>query len=285
MDTTGGNNGITGRRPGLGMGLFVLFALGLLLGWRFGGAVIWRLGLNPAVEPMPVLMYHNVAPDGTECNSMTVTVSKLRTDFQFILDHGYTPILPRELLDPDALPDRPILLTFDDGYVSNYTLLYPLLREYRIKAVISPIVSMPDTPWTEDEFCSWEMYREMASSGLVEIGSHTYALHNLDTNGNYVPDGPNGVQRRAGERDEAFQSRVLDDIRTSHDRIAEELGTDPVFFAYPFGAEEPAAQSLIDELFPVSVVTRMGTAELIRGMRRMPRWTITMEWDMVYSLN
>ena len=268
----------------LGMGLFALYALCLVLGWRFGGAVVWRLHLNPAMEPLPILMYHNVAPDGTDCNDMTVTVSKLREDFAYIAAHGYTPILPSNLLNPDTLPEKPVLLTFDDGYLSNYTLLFPLLREYGVRVVISPIVSLPDDKWTADEFCTWDMYREMTASGLVELGSHTYALHNLEVNGAFLKGQPNGIQRLDGEDDDAFRVRVLDDIQKSYDRIAEELGTPPVLFAYPFGAEEPAAQSLIDALFPVSVVTREGTAELARGVTRLPRWTINMDRPVSYYL-
>ena len=265
----------TCRRPIAGLGLFLLFAAGLLLGIRYGERVVQRFHLDAPVCPLPVLMYHNVVSDGKETNSMTVTVSKLREDFAYLRDHGYTAILPRDLLSGEALPEKPVLLTFDDGYVSNYMLLYPLLQEYGMKAVISPIVYMTDL-W-EDGFCLWPMYREMAASGLVEVGSHTYNLHNPDSGMDYVTGGANGVQRRNGESDAAFRERVLEDIQRSYDRIAAELGTEPVCFAYPFGVTEPDAQTLIDELFPVSLVTRPGTADLYEGTVRLPRWTVTME--------
>ena len=80
-------------------------------------------------EPLPVLMYHHLVEDGQDCNDMTVTPSKLRSDLETILALGYTPVLPRELAAGGPLPEKPILITFDDGYRSNYKLLYPILQE------------------------------------------------------------------------------------------------------------------------------------------------------------
>ena len=268
-------------RPLVGLAIFAIFALCLLFGVFYGDKVVWKFKLDPYRDPMPILMYHHMLPDGSDCNDMTVTPSKLRQDFDYIRKQGYTPVLPRELLDPDSLPDKPILITFDDGYTSNYNLLYPILQEYNFKALISPIVCMPDLLATE--FCSWDMYREMIASGLVEIGSHTYRLHNLDVNGSYKPGEPNGIQRLDGETDAEFQERVLDDIQKSYDRLTEELGVAPTCFAYPFGAREPDADALIDSLFPVSLLTWSDTADLYNGTARMPRWTVTM-WEPVYNL-
>ena len=80
---------------------------------------IYRLP-EPVQDPLPVLMYHHMVPEGQECNSMTITPSKLRADLEIILAKGYTPVLPRELAAGDPLPEKPILITFDDGYRSNY---------------------------------------------------------------------------------------------------------------------------------------------------------------------
>lgn len=131
---------------------------------------------------------------------MTVTAGRMEEDLKWLRDNGYHTVLPRELADGEDLPKKAVLLTFDDGYRSNYQLLYPLLEKYRMKAVISIITCMPDLP--ADNFLSWDMCREMTDSGLVEIGSHTNHLHNLgDRGGCFVPGGINGIQRDpAGER-------------------------------------------------------------------------------------
>jgi len=139
------------------------------------------------------------------------------------------------------------------------------------------MVFMPDN--LSGGFLSWDMCREMSGSGLVEIGSHGYAIHNLDQRmGNFIPGQANGVQRRKGEPDLDFQCRVLEDLRHSYDRIAVELGKPPTFFAYPFGKTDPDADAFLRELFPVTVVTGPGkhAANLSKGLHELPRYTVTM---------
>lgn len=236
----------------------------------------------PVKEPMPVLMYHHMVPDGEVCNDMTVTPAKFRADLDIILDLGYTPVLPHELTSGEELPEKPILITFDDGYRSNYRLLYPILQEYGVKACVSVIVLMPDLP--TDNFCTWDELREMTDSGLVEIGSHTYRLHNLAQNGSFNRNGPNGIERDPAESDADFQTRVLDDIRLSHDRLTEELGS-VTCFAYPFGCAEPEAEVLVEALFPVTLMTDRATADLADGLHQLPRYTVTMKTDLKKILN
>ena len=195
-------------------------------------------------------------------------------DLRWLRDNGYHTVLPRELAAGEELPEKPVLLTFDDGYRSNYELLFPLLQKYRMKAAVAVIACMQDK--AADNFLSWDMCREMTDSGLVEIGSHTYHLHNLgDKGGCFDPDGINGIQRDPEETDEAFRVRVLEDIQESYDRITWEVGR-PSLFAYPFGITEPEAEELIGELFPVTVVTRPAVADLRKGTGPMPRLTVTM---------
>ena len=243
---------------------------------------VYRLP-QPVREPMPVLMYHHMVPEGQDCNAMTITPGKFRADLDIILAKGYTPVLPGELAEGAPLPEKPILITFDDGYRSNYDLVYPILREYGVKACISIIVLMPDLP--TDNFCTWEQLREMTDSGLVEVGSHSYRLHNLgEDKGNYEKDGTNGVERRPGESDGDFQARVLDDIQKSHDRIAAELGN-VTCFAYPFGCTNPDAKALVDALFPVSLMTVPQCADLAKGLHDLPRYAVHMETNLADLLN
>ena len=243
---------------------------------------VYRLP-QPVREPMPVLMYHHMVPEGQDCNAMTITPGKFRADLDIILAKGYTPVLPGELAAGAPLPEKPILITFDDGYRSNYDLVYPILREYGVEACISIIVLMPDLP--TDNFCTWEQLREMTDSGLVEVGSHSYRLHNLgEDKGNYEKDGTNGVERRPGESDGDFQVRVLDDIQKSHDRIAAELGS-VTCFAYPFGCTDPDAKALVDALFPVSLMTVPQCADLAKGLHDLPRYAVHMETNLADLLN
>lgn len=269
-----------GRWAKLRLDLMALCIAALCLA---GAAVVCYGGELPDGETtlprrLPVLMYHHVVEEGP-CNDMTVTAQKLDADLTWLQENGYQTILPRELAAGGPLPEKPVLLTFDDGYRSNYELLFPLLKKHQMKAVISIIVCKTDKDSCDN--VSWDMCREMTASGLVEIGSHTYALHNFGAqNGDFTPGGPNGVQRAKGESDEAFARRVLEDLQKSHDRIEAELGEAVTFFAYPFGAVEPDARALLETCFPVSVVTKSGIAHPRRGLHEMPRLMVTMDTSL-----
>lgn len=255
-----------------------LLALGMLL------ALIPIPQSSGPAGHLPVLMYHNVAPDGEVCNTMTVTAGRLREDLQWLADNGYQTVLPRDLASGAPLPEKPVLITFDDGYLSNYELAYPIFQEFGARFVISVMVYMQSSG--ADDFLSWDMCREMVDSGLVEIGSHAYRLHNLDGRGGaFTPGGTNGVQRRPDESDGDFRTRVLDDIRLSYDLISENLGQAPTFFAYPYGLTDPDADGLIRELFPVTAVTRSKTADLSGGLFDLPRYTVTMDTSLKRLLN
>ncbi len=147
-----------------------------------------------------------------------------------------------------------------------------------MKAVISVIACMPDRG--DEHYLRWEMCREMTESGLVEIGSHTYALHNLNSKGLVVPGGANGIQRAPGETDESFRTRVLDDIQKSYDLIVENVGQAPTFFAYPFGVTEQSALTLINDLFPVTALTQSGVAKVRKDFHGLPRFRVTMATGM-----
>ena len=242
---------------------------------------------DTAADPvlLPIIMYHEVKPN--KSGKDAIQPWEFEADLKWLADNGYTTIVMADLIayvrDGTPLPEKPILITFDDGYRSNYDLVYPILREYGVKACISIIVLMPDLP--TDNFCTWEQLREMTDSGLVEVGSHSYRLHNLgEDKGNYEKDGTNGVERRPGESDGDFQARVLDDIQKSHDRIAAELGS-VTCFAYPFGCTDPDAKALVDALFPVSLMTVPQCADLAKGLHDLPRYAVHMETNLADLLN
>ena len=125
---------------------------------------VYRLP-QPVREPLPVLMYHHMVPDGQDCNDMTVTPGKFRADLETVLAMGYTPVLPRELAAGDALPEKPILITFDDGYRSNYDLVYPILREYGVKACISTLSTKSLNSFTYESF-DWQALKANITNNM-----------------------------------------------------------------------------------------------------------------------
>lgn len=166
-----------------------------------------------------------------------------------------------------------MLITFDDGYESNYRLAFPILKEFGDKAAIALVTKSVDQG--EPGFLTWDMCREMEASGLVEFGSHTYDLHH---------DQPRGIRRAPGETREAYDQRVLPDLESSVDLIQKNLNTKVLYFAYPYGQKEPWSSDFLQKRFAMTVTTKYGRANLSGGRYDLPRYTISMEESVAHHL-
>lgn len=150
--------------------LLVMIALLFMLTKKFFG---------PAMPQLPVLMYHKVSDDGSK-DYLTIPSEMLERQFHYLQRHGFTPILLSQLVDfvkrRKPLPDNPILITFDDGYRNNYTVMYPLLKKYGMKANIFLVPTLfQDSNGVIDEngyLCPEDILTMDGKS--VEFGLHSY---------------------------------------------------------------------------------------------------------------
>lgn len=239
---------------------------------------------------IPVLMYHHITTNPFEAGGVTLTEERFRLDMEYLQHYGFTPLLPADLIEihdgKRELPDNPVMITFDDGYRSNYLYAWPVLQETGMKAAIAVITdSIRSDEDTADEtrmFATWGELRQMRESGTIEIGSHTWRLHNQQYGGNLAPDGINGVMRRKGESREDYNQRVGGDLQTSLKMIEQNTGQSPVhYFAYPFGAGDRWIQPLLEDAgIRVSVLTRIDFASLRNGLYNLSRFGVTMDTQL-----
>ena len=138
-------------------------------------AAAWP-GEVPEGYDVPTLMYHAVSNDTWGITSLFVKPEILEQQLQYLTENGYDPIFFEDLYHLEEY-DKPVLLTFDDGYADNYTELFPLLQKYNVKATVFIITDLMNT----DKYLTTEQIQEMAASGLVSIQSHTASHPNLDT--------------------------------------------------------------------------------------------------------
>lgn len=127
---------------------------------------------------IPVLMYHDFAQQvPRELSSSTVSAELFEKHLKTLLDQGYTPVtfydLSQYLNKAGGLPPKPVIITTDDGYLSNYTIAYPLLKKYRIPATFFVTTGFMGVT-TQFAHIDWEMAREMEESGFIDIQSHTH---------------------------------------------------------------------------------------------------------------
>ena len=79
---------------------------------------------------LPILMYHHLSENNSKLNKYTISPSEFKSDLEFIQKNGYTTISINDLINftnGQNLPEKPIMITFDDGYQSVYKYAYPML--------------------------------------------------------------------------------------------------------------------------------------------------------------
>jgi peptidoglycan/xylan/chitin deacetylase (PgdA/CDA1 family) len=123
---------------------------------------------------VPVIMYHDILPEKEVF--FDVTPEEFAEDLQLIQQKGLTPIsldqLVHHLSTGSQLPEKPVLLTFDDGYAGHYTYVYPLLKQYGYPAVFAIYPSKVGKGFGRSSL-NWTQLREMAANPLVTIASHS----------------------------------------------------------------------------------------------------------------
>ena len=139
-----------------------------------------------AVE-LPIIMYHGLLKEEKRQGQYVISPDLFEQDLKYLQENGYTTVVVADLIDyvknGKELPDKPVMITFDDGYYNNYLYAFPLLKQYNSKMVLSPIGRYTDE-YTQNKdthanyaHCSWDAVREMMESGLVEFQNHSYNLH------------------------------------------------------------------------------------------------------------
>ena len=125
---------------------------------------------------VPVLMYHAVSDEMWGIDELFVSPSSMDAQLAYLTENGYDAIWFEDLTHLEDY-DKPIILTFDDGYDDNYTELFPLLKKYGVKATIFVIGNAPGTSHKATE----AQIKEMSDSGLVSIQSHGYTHADMDS--------------------------------------------------------------------------------------------------------
>lgn len=184
----------------------------------------WQI---PAGYKVPVFMYHGVTDYTWGSAELFVSPSVLEEQLRYLVENGYDPIWFEDLREVEKY-DKPVILTFDDGYQDNYTDLFPLLQKYNVKATIFVI-----TGWLGGEkYLTPEQVTEMSQSGLVSIQSHTWSHKDMDT----LP--------AEAQREQMSQSKLA---------ILRLTGKEPAVLCYPRGLASHVTLELLPEYYSFGV--------------------------------
>lgn len=201
--------------------------------------------------PVPIIMYHGLIKDASLQNNFFIHPDTFAKDLDYLKANGYTTIFMDELIaytkGGTPLPEKPIVLSFDDGYYNNYLYAFPLLKERNMKMTLSILGKYTDEFSKVEEnnaaysHVTWTQIDEMRNSGLVEIQNHTYNLHTYN-------NGRKGSMQKSGESLDAYRKILKDDVGGLQKRIESMTGYVPTTFTYPFGYIGENSGKVIQEL-------------------------------------
>lgn len=171
-------------------------------------------------QVVPILTYHRF---GKKCDSnLCIPRHIFEKQMKYLKDNGYHSITPEELLAfldyREALPEKSVMITMDDGYRSVYNIAVPIMKKYGFTAtffIYTNFVGVSGSAIT------WDQLRDMKANGF-SIGSHSVAHSDLS-------------KKTKDESEEDFFARIKKEVIDSKAIIDKKLGQDTIIFAYPFG--------------------------------------------------
>ena len=202
-------------------------------------------------QKVPIVMYHSVLDSKDREGKYVITPEKLEEDFKYIKENGYQTITTSDLISykngEKNLPEKSIVITFDDGYYNNYSYLFPLLKKYDMKAVLSVVGVYTDLYSESDEkmnnnysHADWSQLKEMQDSGFIELQNHSYNMHDWSQR--------KGILRKKGENKQEYEKLLKEDILKMQQLLKSKTGKDATAFVYPFGSVNDESRKIVEEL-------------------------------------
>ena len=209
-------------------------------------------------------------------NSEMVSPEQFEAQIRALSEAGYTGVSFDELqayvLRGEPLPEKPVVITFDDGYRSNYTLAYPILQKYSMKATIFAIgVSFGTDHYKDTDYAITPHFgaaeaAEMTASGLISIQSHTYDMHQWPPyeTGSAVRE---NILQLSSESEEAYVQALTEDFTRSRALLEDATGRPVDVLAYPAGQYSTLAQVTLQSLgVHVTLSTNPGVNTVVKGL-------------------
>ena len=203
---------------------------------------------------VPVLMYHAVSDDCWGFSSLFVSPDDMEQQLKLLVDEGFSPIWFEDLPHADEY-EKPVILTFDDGYDDNYTELYPLLQKYNVKATIFVIAGQLGTPHK----MTAEQVKALSDSGLVSIQSHTMT-HDL--------------------LDEMNEEKLIYQLKESQLTIARLTGKVPYTICYPVGHNNVLTREVAARYYDFGVLMNGGGYTTGTDPLLVPRYYVDRQTDL-----
>ena len=201
---------------------------------------------------LPVVMYHHVTTNRNRAGKYVVLQEELRRDLDYIRSMGYETVNVQDLIDyvdgKKQLPEKVIMITFDDGFESTYTLAWPLFSERKMKAVVSPIGSVTEL-YTENgdrninyAYMGWHELSEINKSEEFEVQNHTYDMHYNESGKRH------GLAKMNSESEEEYKAALKADLSKMQTLLKENSAIQATAAVYPYGNYSKNTLSVVKAL-------------------------------------
>lgn len=261
----------------------LLAALGLA-----GFLILTGFTMYKQNHAVAILEYHNFSegPVGMD-DPWTVSRSAFNEQMAYLSRNCRVVSLKtflQEVEQDKDIPENTVVITFDDGYRSNYLVAFPIIKQYQIPVTIFIVGDYIEKGRVADyPALSWSDMKEMADSGLVDIQSHTYALHEMitDASGNQVSALMNyTTPSGARETETEHYQRIENDLVKSSRYIESHLGTKPDILSWPFGSYDQKAMKAAKKAGFPYMVSRVAYSNPVINVDEANRLVVFPDMDM-----
>lgn len=209
-----------------------------------------RAAAESETVKLPVVMYHHISTRPEQYNDYVLSLDEFCADMDYLRDNGWHSVSVRELIAWSRgeleLPEKPFMITFDDGFESTLAYAEPVLREHGFTGVLAVIGSVCsrfselDEHYPEWSNMSWEDASAMSRRGVIEVQCHTWDMHALSPR--------RGCSQMRGESDGDYVRALSADLERFLAE-AQAHGVDIVpSIAYPYGAFSSKTRETVESL-------------------------------------
>ncbi len=219
-------------------------------------------------KEIPIIMYHQISENKAIWGDYVIPLSVLEEDFIYMKKHNISPISFEQLCSytqkGEGLPEKPVIITFDDGERSFLTKVVPLLEKYNFPANVNLVGALVELYTkngdTDDRYAYLNEadIKILAKNELVSLGCHSYNLHSLS--------GRRGMGKIYGESEEAYKLLINTDLEKFNALFEKITASKTNIMAFPYGIKNEALKKIVREKgYTITLTCREETNRIAVG--------------------
>jgi len=228
--------------------------------WLIASTALVVSNSSTAAQSAVILLYHHVAEDTPP--STSISPANFDAHLRYLRDNDFNIIPLDRMIDSlrsgQSLPDKSVVITFDDGYSSIFDEAFPMLESYGY-----PFTLFLSTGPIDDglsNYMTWDQVRQMSAAGVIIA--------------NHMVDHPYMLEVRDNESDSQRIARLREELLKAEQRLEAQTGQSHRYLAYPYGEYDPTIKLLLEELDFVGLAQNSGAVGPESDFLALPRFPL-----------